>query len=145
MCKSRVSESLIWLATRRMSRLPLALVNLKSVRESCQSCKRKDADVNSVLFGEHFALCSMHTISHLDSCNDFCSPHTYWFYAVNPYLQLLIRLFSLAKRCAQSCNTFGCNNCAKSVSAEKWKSEEYRLYLFLPQHEVAVSQYMNYT
>ncbi len=63
-------------------------------------------------------------------------------------LQFLIQLFSLAKRCAQAWNTFGCiwakQQCQK-CKCGKMEVRRIQIIFILPSHKVAVSQYMNYT
>ncbi len=59
--------------------------------------------------------------------------HTDWFYAVNPFcssLNCCFRLQITVHRLAVLLTVFWRKKRAKSVSAEKWKAEEYRSYLF---------------
>ncbi len=59
--------------------------------------------------------------------------HTDWFYAVNPFcssLNCCFRLQITVHRLAVLLTVFWRKKPAKSVSAEKWKAEEYRSHLF---------------
>lgn len=81
------------------------------------------------LFGEHFAP----DTSNLDICNSLFFTHTHWFYTVNPFSSSWYGCFCLQNavhRLAILLAVFGRNDSAKSVSTEKWKSKEYRSYLF---------------
>jgi hypothetical protein len=127
--KLRVSEKLIWLATwRRWTRPPLHACKTQWVRESCQNSKRRNRNcANQVSWGE-FTL-----RTHLDNCNILFFTHTDWFYNCNPVcssLNCCFRLQITVHRLAMILAVFRRNKRAKSVSAEKWKSEEYRSYLF---------------
>ena len=83
------------------------------------------------LFREPF--CPTHTTSHLDSCNSLFFLHKGWFYTLNLFRSSWLCFFRLqidVHRRAMLLAVFWRNKRVKRVSAEKWKSEEYRSYLF---------------
>ncbi len=76
--------------------------------------------------------CPTCTISHLDTCNSLFF-YTYRLILCSlSVLQFFKLLFSLANhcRCAVLLTVFYQKQHAKSVSVEKWKSDECRSYLF---------------
>ncbi len=102
------------------------------VRESCQTAsteKRRRSCTYRIILGN---VCSTYT-SHLDNSHSLFFTHTDWFYAVNTFCSSLNCCFCLQitdHRLAVLFDRILAKKRAKSVSAEKWKAEEYRLYLF---------------
>ncbi len=112
--------------------LPLPLAKL-SVRESCQNFKRREKKRRSctyrIISGTFCPTC---TRSHLDTCNSLFF-YTYRLILCSlSVLQFFKLLFSLANHCRRAVllTVFCRKQHAKSVSVEKWKSDECRSYLF---------------
>ena len=104
------------------------------VRELCQNCKcreKKDGAVHIGFFPELFAPHAQQVIQTFATVCFFT--HTDWFYAVNLFCSSLNSCFCLqitVHRLAVLLTIFWRKNRAKSVSAEKWKSEACRSYFF---------------
>ncbi len=92
--------------------------------------KRKTELYISDYFGKFLLYIHNKSFRHLTVC---FFTHTDWFYAVNPFcssLNCCFRLQITVHRLAVLLTVFWRKKRAKSVSAEKWKSEECRSYLF---------------
>ncbi len=127
--KWRVSESLIWLATRRRSRPPSRLQNsvserivpkLQAQRKERRSCTYR------IILGN---VCSTYT-SHLDNW------HSLFFYTYRlvlrsqSVLQFFKLLFSLANHCSQACSAFDGVLAKKTCQkCKRWEMESRRIQI----------------
>ncbi len=142
--KSRVSESLIWLAEEGSAfHSPLQIWNQWENRAKTASAKTQK--YISGYLGNILTYTQKKSFRQLQHLN--FSPHILVLHGQS-VLQFLIQLFSLAKRCAQAWNTFGCiwakQQCQK-CKCGKMEVRRIQIIFILPSHKVAVSQYMNYT
>ncbi len=104
---------------------PLCACKSQLVRESCQKELYK-----SDYFGNFLPYIHNKSFRHVTVC---FFTHTDWFYTVNPFcssLNCCFRLQITVHSLAVLLTVFWRKKCAKSVSAEKWKSYECRSYLF---------------
>ncbi len=103
--KSRVSERVIWLAARRNSGLPLTFAIGNQWENHVKTASAKT---------QKYVSGYLWNILPYPHKKSFRQLQKFFFYThilllrSKSILQFLIRLYSLAKRCAKACNAFGC-------------------------------------